>query len=191
MHKKKVKSSFAPDLDLFLLPEINTIIYLSLIPRHCSPNQINQFFPFNIIITLISECKGMKFFPFVQEFLLHKVCELYHATLFTIAQQSKTTIQHSAFYVAYLQNVPAHNIQMGIKESQRFLFRKNTKIRFPTIFFEKNVYVFFTTLPLGGIFNVSSMNSYMVNSKLFLTDNNYQSYQSSTSNYHFLLEKDW
>ncbi len=39
--------------------------------------------------------------------------------------------------------------------------------------------------------NVSSMNSYMANSKLFLTDNNYQSYQSSTSNYHFLLEKDW
>ena len=35
------------------------------------------------------------------------------------------------------------------------------------------------------------MNSYMANSKLFLTDNNYQSYQSSTSNYHFLLEKDW
>ena len=33
------------------------------------------------------------------------------------------------------------------------------------------------------------MNSYMANSKLFLTDNNYQSYQSSTSNYHFLLEK--
>ena len=27
------------------------------------------------------------------------------------------------------------------------------------------------------------MNSYMANSKLFLTDNNYQSYQSSTSNY--------
>ena len=39
--------------------------------------------------------------------------------------------------------------------------------------------------------NLSSTNSYMANSKLFLTDNNYQSYQSSTSNYYFLLEKDW
>ena len=28
MHKKKVKTSFAPDLDLFLLPEINTIYNL-------------------------------------------------------------------------------------------------------------------------------------------------------------------
>ena len=29
----------------------------------------------------------------------------------------------------------------------------------------------------------------MANCKLFLTDNNYQSYQSSTSNYHFYWKK--
>ena len=97
---------------------IQSITYLSLIPRHCSPNQIKQFFPFNIIITLISECKGMKFFYFVQDFLFHKVCDLYHATLFTTAQQSKIILLYGAFYVANLQNVPAHNIKTGICVSQ-------------------------------------------------------------------------
>ena len=40
--RKRSSPAFAPDLDLFLLPEtIQSEIYLSLIPRHCSPNQIN------------------------------------------------------------------------------------------------------------------------------------------------------
>ena len=40
----------------------------------------------HINLTLICECKGMKIFHNAQDFLFHKVCDLYHAILFTFAQ---------------------------------------------------------------------------------------------------------
>ena len=103
-YKKKVKSALRWILTFSCyLKLIQPLFYLSLIPRHLSLNQNQKFFPFNIIITLISECKGMKFFHIVQVFLFHKLCDLYHAILFTFAQQCNVVLLNGAKYVAYLQ----------------------------------------------------------------------------------------
>ena len=84
------------DLVLLLIPLIQSVITFLANSVEIFPLIIKiSFYPMFVTIfksslcinlTLISECKGMKFFASVQEMLFHKVCDLYHATLFTFAQ---------------------------------------------------------------------------------------------------------
>ena len=57
----------------------------------------------NFFLNAFSECKVSVFFQNEQEKIFHKLCCLYHATLFTFVQQSNVTLRYGAVYVAYLQ----------------------------------------------------------------------------------------
>ena len=97
MIKEQGQHQFIADIDLVLLliPLIQSVITFLANSVEIFPlNQISVlhnvcdhlYSRFNINLTLISECKGIKFFTSSQNKMFHKVCDLYHATLFTFAQ---------------------------------------------------------------------------------------------------------